>query len=61
MSERRLSCRDSANSFFGCETVVLANPALQRPNASVAALPLAFAAERQYRWTDKRWRHGRLA
>lgn len=28
--------------------VVLANPALQRPNAPVAALALAFAAERQY-------------
>jgi hypothetical protein len=29
------------------------NPALQRTNASVAPLPLAFAAERQYRWADK--------
>jgi hypothetical protein len=26
---------------------------LQRPNASVAPLPLAFAAERQKRWTDE--------
>ena len=24
-----------------------------RTNASVAALPLAFAAKRQYRWTDE--------
>jgi len=26
---------------------------LQGAGASVAALPLALAAERQYRWTDK--------
>jgi len=33
--------------------MVLPNWALQRTNASVASLPLAFAAERQYRWADK--------
>src|SRR5262249_6827956 len=29
------------------------NPPLQRTNASVATLPLAFAAERPYRWADE--------
>ena len=38
---------------------MLPNRALQRTNASVAALPLASAAERPYRWTDmKRFWHG---
>jgi D-alanyl-D-alanine carboxypeptidase len=31
----------------------LSNPALQLSNATVAALPLAFAAERHYRWADE--------
>jgi hypothetical protein len=33
------------------------NPPLQGTDASVAALPLAPAAERPYRWTDEadRW------
>ena len=31
---------------------MLSNPPLQRTNGSVASLPLPFAAERQYRWTD---------
>jgi len=30
-----------------------ANPPLQRMNRSVPALPLPFAAERQYRWANK--------
>jgi hypothetical protein len=38
---------------------VPSNRPLQRTGASVAALPLAYAAERQYRWTDemKRFRY----
>jgi hypothetical protein len=50
----RLSRFCKARRFAtGLRGSLLANPALQRTNASVAALPLAFAAERQYRSTDK--------
>jgi len=41
--------RWAASRLCGRPSRSPSNPPLQRPNASVAALPLAFAAERQYR------------
>jgi hypothetical protein len=49
---RRLCCLFPLASKAGIleATKVMANPALQRMNTSVAPLPQLFTAERQYRW-----------
>ena len=43
-------CPSTAN---WCSSGLLPNPPSQRAGASVAALPLASAAERQHRWMDE--------
>src|SRR5262245_53069218 len=52
INRRARTPEQTAADVLRCAMGPLPHPPLQRPDASVAALPLAPAAERLYRWTD---------